>query len=206
MSRARDERQLDSEADPRRRRGQIFAVNTRETATPISKLLQAAADAIPEGTRIAVAGESSSAEPMPSRVSVPFEAGVPEVIDEEEFHDSAEAIVALERDRAGGARLSLSPLPRTGGSNNCRSSGTIAANVIHCCLSRSWARYSISVRSATRRLWPEMQVKLRCSSCTSPGLRGWRCTRHWKGGPLRNVPFATTRVDTRIGSDTSTRR
>ena len=86
-------------------------MNTHESATPISKLLQAAADAIPEGTRIAVAGDSSSAEPMPWDL-IPFGAGAPEAIDKEgRPHDSAEAIVALERDRASGARFLALPAP-----------------------------------------------------------------------------------------------
>ena len=79
-------------------------MNTHESATPISKLLQAAADVIPEGTRIAVAGDLSAAGSMPSGTLIPFGAGAPEAIDKEgRPHDSAEAIVALERDRASGA-------------------------------------------------------------------------------------------------------
>ena len=86
-------------------------MNTHESATPISKLLQAAADVIPEGTRIAVAGDPSAAGPMPWDL-IPFGAGAPEAIDEEgRPHDSAEAIVALERDRASGARFLALPAP-----------------------------------------------------------------------------------------------
>lgn len=77
-------------------------MNTNESATPISELLRAAGDAIPEGAKIAVGGDPTVAGPIPWDLR-PFGAGAPETFDEEgRPHDSAEAIVALERDRAGG--------------------------------------------------------------------------------------------------------
>jgi predicted O-methyltransferase YrrM len=104
------DRRLDSDAN-QRCRGRIFAVNTHESATPISKLLQAAADVIPEGTRIAVAGDPSSAGPLPWDL-LPFGARAPEGVGiEGRPHDSAEAIVALEHDRASGVGVLALPAP-----------------------------------------------------------------------------------------------
>src|SRR5215213_10107665 len=105
------DRRLAGDANQRGCRGRIFAVNTHESATPISKLLTAAADVIPEGTRIAVAGDPSAAGPMPWDL-LAFGAGSPEAIDQEgRPHDSADAIIALERDRASGARFLALPAP-----------------------------------------------------------------------------------------------